>query len=254
MSTIRCSTTTASVPISGDRLELHFGAEARKRYFSIFEELREQVRIADYLGSLQAFRAASTTTRGSCSMSDFLLEYPFAELVYLSAGVRGDRAPAQLGAGPVVLSDGDVVFQPRKIKRSGIWDAVEGRVMIYVHKERVLDHVQRRYPASHYVIVDDKPNSAGGDEDRAGIQTHHGVRAAGPLCACRRSKCGAAFSRPGDRAHRRDPDSQLIATLRCDHDHDAKPARLGTEPVARQHHSRNTRRRHACAVTSTNFR
>ncbi len=65
---------------------------------------------------------------------------------------------------PVVLSDGDIVFQPRKIQRSGIWDAVEGRVMIYLHKEKVLDHVQQRYPAEHYVMVDDKAESFGGDE------------------------------------------------------------------------------------------
>ena len=89
-------------------------------------------------------------------MSNFLLEYPFAELVYEPAFAAIAHLRT-LGL-PVILSDGDVVFQPRKIERSGIWDAVEGRVMIYVHKERVLDHVQRRYPAGHYVMVDDKPS------------------------------------------------------------------------------------------------
>jgi hypothetical protein len=83
----------------------------------------------------------------------------------------------------VVLSDGDIVFQPRKIQRSGIWDAVDGRVMIYVHKEKVLDHMQRRYPAKHYVMVDDKANLLGGDEVSAGCATDDGVRASRALRA-----------------------------------------------------------------------
>jgi len=89
-------------------------------------------------------------------MSEFLLEYPFAARLF----PRALEAVAHLNAlgRPVVLSDGDIVFQPRKIQRSGIWDAVGGRVMIYLHKERVLDHMQQRYPAKHYVMVDDKPN------------------------------------------------------------------------------------------------
>jgi FMN phosphatase YigB (HAD superfamily) len=89
-------------------------------------------------------------------MSEYLLEYPFSALVYPDALA----AIAHLGSfgRPVVLSDGDVVFQPRKIQRSGIWSAVAGRVLIYLHKERVLDHVQKRYAAAHYVMVDDKPN------------------------------------------------------------------------------------------------
>jgi FMN phosphatase YigB (HAD superfamily) len=140
----------------GDRLQLHFGAAMRERYFSIFAELRERLGIADYLASLQAFRAGLDDDPRLLQMSNFLLEYPFAQLVYgpTFAAIAHLRS---LGT-PVVLSDGDVVFQPRKIQRSGIWDAVEGRVMIYVHKERVLDHVQRRYPAAHYVMIDDKPN------------------------------------------------------------------------------------------------
>jgi FMN phosphatase YigB (HAD superfamily) len=140
----------------GARLELHFGAAARERYFSIFAELRERLGVADYLASLQAFRAGLDDDPRLLQMSNFLLEYPFAGLVYEPAFAAIAHLRS-LGT-PVVLSDGDVVFQPRKIQRSGIWDAVEGRVMIYVHKERVLDHVQRRYPAARYVMIDDKPN------------------------------------------------------------------------------------------------
>jgi FMN phosphatase YigB (HAD superfamily) len=139
-----------------EHLELHFGAAARERYFSIFAELRERLGIADYLASLQGFRAGLDDDPRLLQMSNFLLEYPFADRVYEPAFAAIAHLRT-LGL-PVILSDGDVVFQPRKIERSGIWDAVEGRVMIYVHKERVLDHVQRRYPAAHYVMIDDKPN------------------------------------------------------------------------------------------------
>jgi FMN phosphatase YigB (HAD superfamily) len=140
----------------GDRLEQAFGASERERYWAIFGRLREQLGLADYLGSLQAFRTGLDDHPDLLAMSEFLLEYPFAARLF----PRALEAVAYLNSlgRPVVLSDGDVVFQPRKIQRSGIWDAVEGRVMIYVHKERVLDHMQQRYPATHYVMVDDKPN------------------------------------------------------------------------------------------------
>jgi FMN phosphatase YigB (HAD superfamily) len=140
----------------GERLERTFGASERERYWAIFGRLREQIGLADYLGSLQLFRAGLDDRAELLAMSEFLLDYPFAELLF----PRALEAVAHLGklGSPMVLSDGDIVFQPRKIKRSGIWDAVEGRVMIYVHKERVLDHVQQRHPANHYVMIDDKPN------------------------------------------------------------------------------------------------
>ena len=140
----------------GDRLEQAFGAAERARYWAIFGRLREQQGLADYLGSLQAFRAGLDDHPELLAMSEFLLEYPFAARLF----PRALEAVAHLSTfgRPVVLSDGDIVFQPRKIQRSGIWQAVEGHVMIYLHKERVLDHVQARYPANHYVMVDDKPN------------------------------------------------------------------------------------------------
>jgi FMN phosphatase YigB (HAD superfamily) len=140
----------------GDRLETAFGAAERARYWAIFNRLREQLGLADYLGSLQAFRAGLDDDPQLLAMSPFLLEYPFETLLF----PRALEAVARLGqlGRPVVLSDGDVVYQPRKIHRSGIWDAVQGRVMIYLHKERVLDHMQKRFPAAHYVMVDDKPN------------------------------------------------------------------------------------------------
>jgi FMN phosphatase YigB (HAD superfamily) len=140
----------------GDRLEQAFGASERERYWTIFGRLREQLGLADYLGSLQAFRTGLDDHPDLLAMSEFVLEYPFAARLFPRA-LDAVAHLRRLGR-PVVLSDGDIIFQPRKIQHSGIWDAVEGRVMIYVHKERVLDHMQLRYPAAHYVMVDDKPN------------------------------------------------------------------------------------------------
>jgi FMN phosphatase YigB (HAD superfamily) len=141
-----------------DHLQREFGAESRDRYWAIFEELRTRLGYADYLGALQRYRVAED---GSGShdprlllMSSFLVDYPFAQRLYAHAL----EVIAHLGnfGETVILSDGDVVFQPRKVQRSGLWHAVEGRVLIYIHKERVLDDVQRRFPAAHYVMVDDK--------------------------------------------------------------------------------------------------
>ena len=140
----------------GDRLEQAFGVSERERYWTIFARLREQLGLADYLGSLQMFRAGLDDHPELLAMSEFLLEYPFTARLFPRALEAVDHL-RKIGR-PVVLSDGDIVFQPRKIQRAGIWDAVDGRVMIYLHKERVLDHMQQRYPAKHYVMVDDKPN------------------------------------------------------------------------------------------------
>jgi FMN phosphatase YigB (HAD superfamily) len=140
----------------GNRLESCFGAAERTRYWDIFAQRRTALGLADYLGSLQEFRAGQDDNPQLLDMSQYLLEYPFASRLFPRA-LEAIAHLRTLGS-PVVLSDGDIVFQPRKIQRSGIWDAVEGRVMIYVHKEKVLDHMQRRFPAKHYVMVDDKAN------------------------------------------------------------------------------------------------
>lgn len=140
----------------GARLEIAFGAAQRERYWGIFERLRDEFGVADYLASMQLFRAGLDDDPRLLQMSEFLLEYPFETRLYPLA-LDAIARLGQLGT-PVVLSDGDVIFQPRKIRRAGIWQAVDGRVMIYVHKERSLEQVVRRYPASLYVMVDDKPN------------------------------------------------------------------------------------------------
>jgi FMN phosphatase YigB (HAD superfamily) len=141
-----------------DDLLLHikreFGAARRDRYWAIFEELRAELGYADYLGALQRYRLEATCDPRLLMMSSFLLDYPFANRLYPgSLDVLEHLRPW----GPtVILSDGDVVFQPRKVQRSGLWEAVEGRVLIYIHKEQMLDDVEQRYPARHYVMVDDK--------------------------------------------------------------------------------------------------
>jgi FMN phosphatase YigB (HAD superfamily) len=139
----------------GARLEQSFGADQRDRYWAIFAALREELSYADYLAALQKFRVGLDDDPDLLQMSSFMLEYPFADRLY----PRALETIAHLGTlgSPVVLSDGDVVFQPRKIQRSGIWNAVQGRVLIEVHKELALDAMRRRYPARHYVMIDDKP-------------------------------------------------------------------------------------------------
>ena len=140
----------------GDRLERSFGAAERARYWKLFSIRREALGLADYLGSMQDFRAGLDDHAELLQMSEFLLDYPFASRLF--PGAMQAVAHLRTLGRPVVLSDGDIVFQPRKIQRSGIWSAVGGHVLIYLHKEKVLDHVQHRYPAPHYVMVDDKAN------------------------------------------------------------------------------------------------
>jgi len=138
----------------GQHLESEFGLGARERYWSIFETLRCELGYADYLGALQRYRLEDPDDPDLLRMSAFLIDYPFSERLY--PGALQSLAHAGRGATTAILSDGDVVFQPRKVMRSGLWNAVEGRVMIYLHKEQMLDAVARRYPAQHYVMVDDK--------------------------------------------------------------------------------------------------
>ena len=137
------------------RLDRDFGMSERQRYWSIFGELRDSLGYADYLGALQQFRSDNRDEVKLLQMSNYFLEYPFVEHLYQDAV----KVVGQLGSVglTVVLSDGDIVFQPRKILRSGLWDAFSGRVLIYIHKEEMLEDVQKRYPAKHYVMVDDKP-------------------------------------------------------------------------------------------------
>jgi FMN phosphatase YigB (HAD superfamily) len=135
-------------------LEREFGAACRDRYWTILEQLFTDLGYRDYLGALQRFRVEHPREPHLLSMSSFLVDYPFANRLYPGSLDVLERFRSW---GPtVILSDGDVVFQPRKVERSGIFEAVDGHVLIYVHKEEALDDVEQRYAAEHYVLVDDK--------------------------------------------------------------------------------------------------
>lgn len=135
-------------------LAQEFGAAGRDSYQTILEQMRAELGYVDYLGAMQRFRLANMRDPRTLLMSAFLIDYPFAGLIY--PGVQAAVAHLRQSGRTVILSDGDAVFQPHKIQRSGLWQAVEGRVLIYVHKEQMLDDVARLYPARHYVMVDDK--------------------------------------------------------------------------------------------------
>jgi FMN phosphatase YigB (HAD superfamily) len=132
-----------------------YGTDSRDRYAQILQQLWDQLGYRDYLGALQRYRAEHPQHVELLAMSAWLLDYPFAERLYPGAlallAHLGRTAPV------VILSDGDVVFQPRKVQRAGLADAVDGRVLIYIHKEQALDDVMHRFPARHYVLIDDKP-------------------------------------------------------------------------------------------------
>ncbi|MHB8646997.1 MAG: HAD family hydrolase [Thermomicrobiales bacterium] len=130
------------------------GTERSARYWALFEELRAELGYADYLGALQRYRGEYPRDPHLLTVSSFLINYPFANRLFPNALDVIEKVRAW---GPaVILSDGDVVFQPRKIERAALWEAVGGDVLIYIHKERELDDVERRYPAEHYVLIDDK--------------------------------------------------------------------------------------------------
>ncbi len=135
-------------------LTAEIGADREERFWAIFETLRSELGYADYLGALQRYRIEHPRDCHVLRMSSFLVNYPFANRLFPGALDAVDHL-AQWGP-TVILSDGDVVFQPRKIERSGLFDVVERRVLIYVHKEQELDDIEQRFPADHYVLVDDK--------------------------------------------------------------------------------------------------
>jgi FMN phosphatase YigB (HAD superfamily) len=135
-------------------LERDVGAEQQKRYWEFFEQLRSELGYADYLGALQRYRVVYPRDFKILAASMYLVDYPFANRLFPDSLDAIEHA-RKMGKA-IILSDGDVVFQPHKIYRSGIYDAIDGEVLIYIHKETELDDVAQRYPADHYVLVDDK--------------------------------------------------------------------------------------------------
>lgn len=135
-------------------LQGEVGARRAQHYWDIFEELRTELGYADYLGALQRYRTENPHDVHLLTVSRFLINYPFANRLFPNSLDALEHARRW---GPTsLLTDGDVVFQPRKVDRSGLFEAVEGKVLIYVHKETELEDVERCYPAQHYVVVDDK--------------------------------------------------------------------------------------------------
>jgi FMN phosphatase YigB (HAD superfamily) len=148
--------------IDNDQVQAHlkehlaktYGAAARDRYWEILEQLRSELSYVDYLGALERLRLEEIHRPDILRMSNWLVDYPFAERLY--PGAMDAVKHVQQWGTVVLLSDGDAVFQPRKVERSGLWQAFDNRVLIYVHKEEELDDVARLYPADHYVLIDDK--------------------------------------------------------------------------------------------------
>jgi len=137
-----------------DHLEQTYGVAARDRYWKILEDLMVELGYRDYIGALQNFRVEHPREIELLAMSSYLMDYPFAERVYPNALEVLKRLRSL--APTVILSDGDVVFQPRKVEHAGLGKVAEGNVLIYIHKEEALEDVERRFPAAHYVLVDDK--------------------------------------------------------------------------------------------------
>jgi len=131
-----------------------FGGEARKRYLDIFEELRSELGYADYLGALQRYRQEKLRDPRFLHVANWLIEYPFPARLYPKAldVIKHVKRWGKVA----ILSDGDAVFQPRKVERSGLWKAVGGNVLIFIHKEQELQCVEQLYPAQRYVMIDDK--------------------------------------------------------------------------------------------------
>jgi FMN phosphatase YigB (HAD superfamily) len=137
-----------------EHLEQTYGVATRDRYWEIFQELRSELGYSDYLGALERYRIEAMHRPEVLRMSSWLVDYPFADRLY--PGALDAVKHVQQWGRVVILSDGDAVFQPRKVERSGLWQAFEDHVLIYVHKEQELGDVERFYPADHYVLIDDK--------------------------------------------------------------------------------------------------
>jgi FMN phosphatase YigB (HAD superfamily) len=137
-----------------EHLAQNYGVAARDRYWEILRALVDELGYTDYLGALERYRLEAMHCPKLLLMSSWLVDYPFADRLY--PGALNVVKHVQQWGPAVILSDGDAVFQPRKVDRSGLWRAVDGRVLIYIHKERELADVERLYPAAHYVLIDDK--------------------------------------------------------------------------------------------------
>ena len=184
-----------------EHLQSSYSDHANEVYWAAFDKLRSELGYVDYLGALQRYRLEEPHDPRILRLANWLLEYPFADRLYPGAldAVRHIRQ-----WGPVViLSDGDAVFQPNKIDRSGLERAFDSNVLIYVHKEKELDAVERAHPARHYVLIDDKLTILDRCQARMGRSGHHDLSQAGALCPGGRGAHGSAGRRYRNRTYRR---------------------------------------------------
>jgi hypothetical protein len=182
-------------------LEHEIGLEQAQRYWDVFEQLRIQLGYADYLGALQFYRTEHPRDLRILTASRFLLNYPFDERIFPNA-FEVISYVKQWGPA-VLLTDGDVVFQPRKVDRAGLHEAVDGHVMIYTHKEHELGDVQARYPSLHYVLVDDKLRILTAVKETCGqrvttVFVRQGHYAMDPKILARYPKADMSIDRIGD--------------------------------------------------------
>lgn len=169
----------------GACLQDDFGASGRDRYWQIYEALRDEVGYADYFGALQRLRIALEAEPAILQLGEWILAYDYARNLYPQALEAVAHLQA-LGT-TAILSDGDAVLQPHKIRRSGLWEALHGEVMVFVHKQDMLDAIQTRYPAGRYVMVDDKAQVLAQMKQRMGarlttvfVRQGHYAQQAGP--------------------------------------------------------------------------
>ena len=168
-------------------LEKEVGAERSNRYWEIFEEIRGELGYADYLGALQRYRVEHPYDSHLLTVSTYLVNYPFANRLFPNSLDVLEHCK-KFGK-VVILSDGDVVFQPRKVERSGLLEAVEKNVLIYIHKEFELHDVERRYPAEHYVLVDDKLRILSSNQKSLGSESDNDFPAPRSLRFRRKGNC-----------------------------------------------------------------
>jgi FMN phosphatase YigB (HAD superfamily) len=229
-----------------DHLDRAFGRSARDRYWRILEDLFAELGYRDYIGALQRYRVEHPREVELLSMSSFLMDYPFADRLYPSALAVLKRLG---GCAPtIILSDGDVVFQPRKIEHAGLSDAVDGQVLVYIHKEEALDDVERRYPARQYVLVDDKLRILAAAKQFWGervttVFPRQGVYANDPKLVGAFPPADVTIERIADLLER---DPAALGTARNvphsaerqSDEPNREASRSRPEPLARQHHSR----------------
>jgi FMN phosphatase YigB (HAD superfamily) len=182
-------------------LEKEIGAAGARCYWSIFDRLWSKLGYADYLGALQSYRNKKRHEPRFLAVSNFLINYPFLNRLYPNS-LKVIEHVKQFGR-TVILSDGDAVFQPHKIDRSGLYGAVNGNVLIYVHKERELDDVMDRFPADHYVMVDDKLSILRAIKKIWGPRCDDRLCAAGMLCIGSKDSCSVPVRRYKHQSYRR---------------------------------------------------